>query len=1735
MADDSNEIEFRTVVRPGGDEAEVGAQVGHRVGEAYSEALLGARAELPPIDASNLGRQLDESLAEVSRRLERGTAQMAARAREALQLPAAPDPRRERALLEQQVQQAAVERRFGGAFGSDVVHSRQTGEPVATRGEVEEDARRTAMRSELRAYTEQLRASAEAHAIEARETRAGANLIRTAQDRAFSSYEENIAATSEEARSARDLAEQNRIAQRYVRDAQERAFATYGGAGGPPPPGRPALPGGFEEPEDWLRNLQRLRQEMLAAQNQLLGPAAQQLGASGSQLGGQYALRTDEGVNLYNRSGKLTEQISTTEALARAQDLLVQSTRAMEAGDGQATESVLSLTRAERNLAIASREVEVAQERVRKAVASGDPVNVARAANELEDARARRTRTQQEVGGPGGFMTQFYRGITMARGADGGDNNAFLRLRSESGEFLGAIARYQAAYAIIFTLSRGFSSVLQAEIATQDGMIEFRDALGGTADEAHRLAGELGEVATRAGGSVAEAVQTATRGVFAFGGQIPRGDDGERDQAVTREVARASVRGAAMARLLTNAQSLAQSQDELIGTTLAFNLSFDEQGRVLDAAANAGRNYGASIEQILQGLPGVAEQARAAGLSIEETSNLISLAISRSAMSGTGVASLVNRVFGNITNRPDNRQLLSSLGVDVSGSAGQTLENLAVRWDKLTKAQQNQVVAALGGHEVAKALLPILNEGSNLLDRNADSYNNAGYATELYYARLHTLGGMIRTLGGDAQQIGYDLARTGLLDLLGGVVAIMHPVLEGVDALLKLYNLIPGSIRPWLTGLVEVYALLVLIGRHQAVIAAETAATGGAAVASGAAQAGGGLLGRVFARRGAAAATTAVAEEGAAAIGARAAAAGGLRSLGAALAGPAGVVLGLVALTAAVGGTVEAYRNEAAARKEGNKALDQLRSGSTPDQLRSAASALSNAAVEQKHANSGIFGAIARTPDDEMRVNLLREQARWANAMAESISAEQRRAAGTGGAGEFFTNTGDWATDMSSGLLAMQQAGVPAVRQLEILTGAIQATGDAAAVQAAQLDRNGVYATRATVGTLATVALSAASSFRPPEERPFDVERVNEQQLGKRPNVEMSRYREQLEHDLDLVNGQAVQDAIDQILAQRGLGPTDVIASEDQVAIVDAVVRAIDPGTLTAKTRDALTGAISTALRRTFEAQANQPIPALRDQASLDAFVQGVASDNLGGGKAAQLDPYLQYLRGQNDPRVVDSSLDELRAEVEFLTTLANAAKSQGLGGQSLAIILQRLHSAQHDLVAAEIARIERLRQHDLSQATSPAEIEAANATRIEQEVRVAIAQDDPSALIGVLNSTDRAVADRIRKHLESAVRIARAAYEAEAALVASIPPQLARARELMGGDIAGPADRSALDKAQHDLDLFSKAMAQSAPGGGTQDANALATSAILARPAAGDAVAAARAARDAALYSLQHAKNQTEYNQALRQYKDAQYALTQAIVASASAARSASVRPGDPLSQATAAVENARASLAATVPGTTDFYNALGALRRAQYDFGQALLDHQHQVRLLGIDITDPVARAREDLRAAQAKLAYDQAHGTGDVVADRNAVREAQARAESAVFDQRLHDAQVAHDLGKLSDAAYLRFLESERDRLRAIAHKTRQQIEQLQQIDQAIKAAADEMQGQWNIGDIRIPTPYEARRYIQATGQNQPYQSTTTTHTTNTITFHGLDRRDVEDILRRLLGPEATGATTTTTRKV
>lgn len=219
----------------------------------------------------------------------------------------------------------------------------------------------------------------------------------------------------------------------------------------------------------------------------------------------------------------------------------------------------------------------------------------------------------------------------------------------------------------------------------------------------------------------------------------------------------------------------------------------------------------------------------------------------------------------------------------------------------------------------------------------------------------------------------------------------------------------------------------------------------------------------------------------------------------------------------------------------------------------------------------------------------------------------------------------------------------------------------------------------------------------------------------------------------------------------------------------------------------------------------------------------------------------------------------------------------------------------------------------------------------------------------------------------------------------------------------------------------------------------------------------------------------------------------TPAQIAAAKALAEAKRQQG-PVGIAAAQLQVAQADLAAADRNTVAYYNALASVYEAQQELARTITNAHKTNFLLSHDITDPVKQAEATLNEIIERMNALAALGANQDALNELALerRQAEADLERTSFDDRLSRMKTDANLGRITHAAYMQYLYSEKQRLEQISERTHQQQDMLDTIDGLIQDAQDEMSGVWNIGDITLPTPYEVRRYIQqaTNGQLDPF---------------------------------------------
>jgi hypothetical protein len=256
-------------------------------------------------------------------------------------------------------------------------------------------------------------------------------------------------------------------------------------------------------------------------------------------------------------------------------------------------------------------------------------------------------------------------------------------------------------------------------------------------------------------------------------------------------------------------------------------------------------------------------------------------------------------------------------------------------------------------------------------------------------------------------------------------------------------------------------------------------------------------------------------------------------------------------------------------------------------------------------------------------------------------------------------------------------------------------------------------------------------------------------------------------------------------------------------------------------------------------------------------------------------------------------------------------------------------------------------------------------------------------------------------------------------------------------------------------------------------------------------------------------------------QVRKAKLNLAQTELDNSISARNVNAIPASSLDTAQRNLRDGHDRLKLLKKGTTAYNQQLAQNVQAQIELATAQADVASIQRQLSIDLTNPVQVANEAVTTAKAALARAKQQTAGkdvDPLVRAQVVgtaelelRNAEANAEAAAFSQWLSNTQTANSLGRISHKAYLSMLQNRADALTAELSTMKdtdpmyQQIkDQRDQLLATVKASAEELSGQFNLGDIKIPSVYEVRRALKAGDRGEILANNAASSTAGNVTY-------------------------------
>jgi hypothetical protein len=1375
-------------------------------------------------------------------------------------------------------------------------------------------------------------------------------------------------------------------------------------------------------------------------------------------------------------------------------------------------------------------------------------------------------------GGGGGFGSGGG-GITGAAGNFGRDfGRGFRGLRDRPyAEQLGQTFKFATFYGAAY---QGLNLVTEAFASAYDEATKFQVALAqlsfvtGKSDEANRdLALSLGAVATAAGQLPSTGVEAGTRALGLYNRlEAPL----EEQQAV----AGVSTRVATQLAFVTG-QTVEQIQQNLGAISQAFELDYAGQLRAQNNDAYFFRKFGIAPGSTLETTAQVGTLGRSAGFSLEEVQAIAADLQARTGQAPGTVAGFLSQIFGK-SNDARLQSVFAQLGID-----GETFRDQFVSLSKELKAgtvtveQLSAVAETISKGKASGAFKALIQDLPKIVDVAGAAQREAGGAGEkVFQAQMDTVRGAVAEFGTTFVNLAKNLLASGFLDALALFVKGGTQLLKSLNSVVEVFNKLDKSLRYLIiTATAAAVANRVLGGtwlgpqgfnRASAYLSAGSRSNLGVVTrgnqtfdnsgnrivtmpltpAQRAAQppqpwtrvqptgmyrhlADRGLAVSQNIATGQMQATairnpntfipmsfTQLKQEGikygpavptgatgAAAVGRGAMLGAAGRAAGAELLGlatnPVTIVLGVIT---AFGLLRSAILDNAAALRQARQGATDLNAAGTVDEYRTAATALSDARAQYLKSTGGFGRAVTPTAVKDQTAEEIGSRENAANIIVKRLEDEAKAEALTSGRGAFGPRETRTVESMNATLERMAAKGFTAKQQLEALNAALDGTAESAS------------------------GLAIVESQGPVK----NLRQVLEAQVP-------TRYLPQRPEPIGQQNVESFNDALtgSGSLAAKGRkarkGPESIpFFAEYQDEILQALLDNL-PTTIDASQRGLLTDtqkeSTLTAFYTALEGTGADPKKWSSDlQAILARAVEEFLNSRFTeakGSAATPLETYVDVIKPRMAQMLDDlfpgdtqGRLSVLKNEYDAMTRLISQAGGLESGPQQIIADRDKIEA---EIINLQVEEIDKTRTAAQSRTTSKAESTRIGMNALAEMVKLVAASPDPNALPALLNGISRAEMAVVRSTINAAVKTARAALNAQKVMVAAI---------------------AAAAKAQEVLKYVTSLMGATVKLGGRQ----LDAYLTQQQTKQGDL----QAALDAELANLSKLGNITlggdegKFSGAdvSPAFKDTAGSTgpTKAQIAAAKAEAEAQ-RVGGDIAASRAALASAAADLKAAKKGTIEYYQALGAYYQAQEGLRQALRDYSTTTRLLAGDITNPVFEAAVELQAAQRKLKEDQGRGAAiDVIAaDRLDVKRAQANLESTKFQQWISDLQTNEQLGRISHTRYLQMLEQRRDQLKAVAVRTRQQQEELNQVELAIKSAKEAFAGQFNIGDIKLPTPYEVRRYITAQTQGLGYQAGAGAPQTNvTVNIDGADTGQILEVISKYLGPGSNARLATATRR-
>lgn len=265
---------------------------------------------------------------------------------------------------------------------------------------------------------------------------------------------------------------------------------------------------------------------------------------------------------------------------------------------------------------------------------------------------------------------------------------------------------------------------------------------------------------------------------------------------------------------LTNASMLAaavtditleSSYKALSSIIKQFNMDVADSNHVVSTFNELSNNMRVTAEDLAQGLAKTGSAAKLMGVGFDRAAGLIGTLVESTSMSGSQAGTVLSRMFSRI-HTDSAISALKEININAFQPMSKTLDELGLRWNNLTKSQQENIAKSLGGMHHYQKLLALFSNYNRVIEATIMSYDSMGSAEKEMQLAMSTYQKKLEQLKAAFQSLAVNMGNN-MLPIFKNIIDGFRILITYHDGIIPKLALVAAGI--W--GLVTAFKALAAV------------------------------------------------------------------------------------------------------------------------------------------------------------------------------------------------------------------------------------------------------------------------------------------------------------------------------------------------------------------------------------------------------------------------------------------------------------------------------------------------------------------------------------------------------------------------------------------------------------------------------------------------------------------------------------------------------------------------------------------------------------------------------------------------------------------------------------------------------------------------------------------------------------------------------------------------------------